>query len=282
MKVIFAVIIFIIFVFVSNLQAQIKSGKKPAPQSSNLKKRRREAISVGVINGKAIKLVKPVFPRAAMAINARGAVKVQVLIDKKGQIIEAKATSGHPVLHANSITAAFASAFEPVIINGKPINVSGVIVYNYTADFFNWLEIGNSFGSGNLLEMLPLGFEDEKLLYKQYQTEGFNKDSATFQKTLEAFEKKLFTDKKNLWLFQTGILLNKIQFGFPKKEIDINNLRNYISDSPTDLSPALITRLKKLLNLAENPQLNTYDSQTSDNFYEQMNEINEKMFLLGN
>jgi Gram-negative bacterial TonB protein C-terminal len=282
MKIIFAAIIFIIFAFVSNFQAQIKPGKKPAPQLANLKEVRREAISVGVVNGKAIKLVKPVFPRAAMAINARGVVKVQVLIDEKGKIIEAKAISGHPVLHANSVIAALASAFEPIIISGKPINVWGIIVYNYTADFFNWLEIGNSFGSGKLLEMLPPGFENEKLSYIQYQIEGFNKDSAIFQKTLEAFKKKLFTDKKNLWFFQTGILLNNIQFDFPKKEIDIKNLGKHISDSPTDVSPALIARLKKLLKLAENPQINSYDSQTANDFFKQMNEINEKMFLLGN
>ncbi len=91
-----------------------------------------KAVSVGVLNGKAISLPLPQYPAAAKAVNAEGSVTVQVVIDEEGNVISATSVSGHPLLRGVSETAARAAKFPPTLIDGKPIKVSGVLTYNFT------------------------------------------------------------------------------------------------------------------------------------------------------
>lgn len=88
-------------------------------------------INGGVLNGKAKTLVKPAYPPAARAVKARGAVSVQVVIDELGNISSANAISGHPLLRAAAEEAARSSVFEPTLLEGQPVRVSGIIVYNF-------------------------------------------------------------------------------------------------------------------------------------------------------
>ena len=93
---------------------------------------RAKTVSGGVLNGKATKLVKPAYPEAAKAVKAGGAVNVQVTIDEAGSIISATAVSGHPLLRTASEEAALASTFSPTLLQGVPVKVTGIIVYNFT------------------------------------------------------------------------------------------------------------------------------------------------------
>ena len=93
-----------------------------------------KTISGGVLNGKATNLVKPTYPAAAKAVQASGAVNVQVTIDEQGNVISANAVSGHPLLRASAVQAARASKFSPTLLSGKPVKVTGVIVYNYVSE----------------------------------------------------------------------------------------------------------------------------------------------------
>lgn len=88
-------------------------------------------ISGGVLNGKAVELPKPLYPTAAKAVRASGAVNVQVTIDENGQVISASAVSGHPLLRSSAEQAARIAKFTPTILSGKVVKVSGVIVYNF-------------------------------------------------------------------------------------------------------------------------------------------------------
>lgn len=90
-------------------------------------------VSGGVVNGKAISLVKPAYPAAAKAVRASGTVNVQVTIDENGNVIAASAVSGHPLLRSSAEAAARASKFSPTKVDGKPVKVTGVLVYNFTA-----------------------------------------------------------------------------------------------------------------------------------------------------
>ena len=99
---------------------------KPAPKPVIPK-----TISGGVVNGKATNLVKPAYPRAARAVNASGAVNVQVTIDEQGNVISAAAVSGHPLLRAAAVSAARQSKFAPTMLSGQRVKVTGVIVYNF-------------------------------------------------------------------------------------------------------------------------------------------------------
>ncbi len=90
-----------------------------------------KTISKGVVNNSAISLPKPVYPAAARAVGASGAVNVQVLIDEIGNVISANAVSGHPLLRQASEQAALQAKFKPVFLQGTAIRVTGVIVYNF-------------------------------------------------------------------------------------------------------------------------------------------------------
>ena len=88
-------------------------------------------ISGMVVNGKATSLPKPVYSAAAIAINARGDVNVQVLIDEKGNVISAKAVSGHPLLRDSAERAARIAKFTPTVLSNQPVKVTGIIVYKF-------------------------------------------------------------------------------------------------------------------------------------------------------
>lgn len=88
-------------------------------------------VTKGVINGIAVKLPKPAYPPPAKAVNASGAVNVQVMIDEAGSVVSAIATSGHPLLRAAAVGAAKQAKFTPTKLSDQPVKVTGVIVYNF-------------------------------------------------------------------------------------------------------------------------------------------------------
>lgn len=93
----------------------------------------RAPISGGVLNGRALKLAKPKYPKAARESGASGVVSVKVLIGEDGKVISAKAINGHPDLWQASEKAALQSEFTPTTLAGQPVKVSGVIQYNFVA-----------------------------------------------------------------------------------------------------------------------------------------------------
>lgn len=93
-----------------------------------------KTISGGVLNGKATNLVKPTYPAAAKAVRAGGTVNVQVTVDENGNVIEATAVSGHPLLRSSAVQAARESKFNPTLLSGKKVKISGIIVYNFTPE----------------------------------------------------------------------------------------------------------------------------------------------------
>ena len=106
----------------------------PEIPNSNQTSAAPNKISGGVLNGKATSLPKPVYPPTAKAVRAAGAVNVQVEVDEKGDVTMAKAVSGHPLLRASAEQAAREAKFPPTLLSGKPVRVSGVLVYNFTAE----------------------------------------------------------------------------------------------------------------------------------------------------
>ena len=107
---------------------RIKPKVTPPPK---LKKQPDIVKSIGVVNGKAIRLVKPVVTPTIRMVGAKGAVKVNVLINKQGKVVSANAVSGHRLLRPLAVKAALRSTFTPTKLNLNPIKVTGVIIYNF-------------------------------------------------------------------------------------------------------------------------------------------------------
>jgi TonB family protein len=105
------------------LSEKDKAEKKPETK--------RAPISGGGLNGKAISLPKPPYQPVAKAAKASGTVVVQVTVDENGNVISARAVSGHPLLQAAAVAAARAAKFSPTRLSGEPVKVTGVVTYNF-------------------------------------------------------------------------------------------------------------------------------------------------------
>lgn len=126
------------YVWVSATDGQILKTEKEERKEEYLESRNDvltesgpNAIQGGVLNGKASSLPPPAYPAIARQAHASGAVNVQVLISEGGEVIAAHAVSGHPLLQAAAVTAARQAKFTPTRMNGEPVRVSGLLVYNF-------------------------------------------------------------------------------------------------------------------------------------------------------
>lgn len=86
-------------------------------------------VEAGVLQGRVKHLARPDYSPFAKALRTAGAVPVSVLADTDGKIIAAAAIGGHPYLRHDAAVAACKSAIEPVVLNGTPVQVRGVITY---------------------------------------------------------------------------------------------------------------------------------------------------------
>ena len=93
----------------------------------------REPITGGVLNGKALALPQPAYPPLARAAHISGTVTVQVLIDEQGNVSAAHAVAGHPLLQTVCVAAAQQAKFSPILLEGEPVKVTGVITYTFVA-----------------------------------------------------------------------------------------------------------------------------------------------------
>ena len=93
--------------------------------------RKGRSVAGGVLNGKALSLPKPDYPPEAKAAGVSGAVAIQVTVDETGNVVEAKAVSGHALLQPPAVNAALQAKFAPTSLMGEPVKVTGVIIFNF-------------------------------------------------------------------------------------------------------------------------------------------------------
>lgn len=92
-----------------------------------------ESINVGnLTSANAVKMVKPVYSVIAQRANVEGRVVVEVELDTNGEVVAAKAVSGHQFLRQAAEDAARKSKFQPAKFNGQPIKGTGSITYNFS------------------------------------------------------------------------------------------------------------------------------------------------------
>jgi TonB family protein len=103
--------------------AQSRSLSKPAVAVEN------EALSARIIS-----LPRPVYPEEARQAKVTGSVRVLVTVDEQGNVAEAEAISGSPMLQAAAVEAAKQAKFEPLLNEGRRVRTKSVISYNFTGD----------------------------------------------------------------------------------------------------------------------------------------------------
>jgi TonB family protein len=79
----------------------------------------------------ATKMVTPIYSAIAQKSQVEGRVVVEVELDAQGNVVSAKAISGHQMLRSSAEDAAGKSKFKPAMFDGKPIKAKGTITYNF-------------------------------------------------------------------------------------------------------------------------------------------------------
>lgn len=88
--------------------------------------------SGGVFQGSAIRRPEPLYPELARRAGIAGQVVVEVVIDERGNVISARALSGHLLLRQSAVEAARQWKWNPTYLTGVPVQVVGSITFNFT------------------------------------------------------------------------------------------------------------------------------------------------------
>lgn len=106
----------------------------------------------GILNGKSTSLPKPEYSKEQLKLEGKEIVRVKVLVDEYGNVASADLVtepfSDHqqgddgnpvttvpeavsPILEEACLNAAKAAKFSPTLLSGKPVKISGIIIYNF-------------------------------------------------------------------------------------------------------------------------------------------------------
>ncbi|MBO0720865.1 MAG: energy transducer TonB [Blastocatellia bacterium] len=91
-------------------------------------------VSEGVLQGIAIKKVKPSYPVIAKQVHAGGSVQVQVTIAEDGHVLEANIISGNSLLRNAALEAARQWLFSPTTLGKVPVKVQGILTFNFVLE----------------------------------------------------------------------------------------------------------------------------------------------------
>lgn len=94
----------------------------------------KDFIYSGILNNKALSLPKPVYPNEAKAAKSEGTVVVEVTINEDGKVISAVGFSENEILRKEALKAAIKASFSPFNLEGKPVKVKGILIYNFVAN----------------------------------------------------------------------------------------------------------------------------------------------------
>ena len=84
-----------------------------------------------VLQGKALVRRTPDYPIIAKQARLEGSVSIEVIISPDGRVESARAGSGHAILRTAAVSAATGWRFQPTLLNGVAVQVTGVIVFNF-------------------------------------------------------------------------------------------------------------------------------------------------------
>ncbi len=84
-----------------------------------------------IVNGTAVLLPKPKFPSSMRGFSKDKIVPIDVTIDELGNVKKANAICGFGPFESSAERAAMEAKFSPTFLDGKPVNVTGIITYNF-------------------------------------------------------------------------------------------------------------------------------------------------------
>lgn len=79
----------------------------------------------------AVRKVEPIYPERAGKFRGEGKVEVKVIVDEDGNVTQAYAVAGYPLLQDNAVVAARDWKFKPTLQSGLPVKVKGSIIFEF-------------------------------------------------------------------------------------------------------------------------------------------------------
>jgi TonB family protein len=89
-------------------------------------------IDKGLLNTIATRRVLPHYPPVARQMGMAGMVRVYVILDENGKVIDVPKSDGPALLRTAAESAARQWVFGPSMSEGRPVRVSGYIDFNFT------------------------------------------------------------------------------------------------------------------------------------------------------
>jgi len=102
-----------------------------APDPPPLKPPTTQHVPSTILQGKALSLPQPMYPRIAKDARVQGPVNIQILVSEDGKVMSAQVVSGNPMLITAARDAAMRARFSQTLLNGQPVKIQGVITYNF-------------------------------------------------------------------------------------------------------------------------------------------------------
>jgi TonB family protein len=135
----FIFLLFLIFLTVVSLNAQIKKSQLnqitielQEEERELVKCQPKRRISSFCYDLCPTNLVKPQYSKDAQRLGIKGQVKIEVIVNETGKVINAKILEGKVYISQAARRAALRSSFQPKRnCENKPIKFRGTIIYNF-------------------------------------------------------------------------------------------------------------------------------------------------------
>jgi protein TonB len=95
----------------------------PIPPPPQAAKKRIVRVGSNLKAPRQTYLTQPEYPALAMQARVSGVVVVDAVIDERGNVVGARAVSGHPLLVPAALKAVLQWKYEPTLLNGTPVAV---------------------------------------------------------------------------------------------------------------------------------------------------------------
>jgi protein TonB len=89
------------------------------------------SVSASEQQARLVKQVPAVYPELAGRAHISGSVNFNVLIAKDGTMRNIRVVSGHPMLVAAALDAVKQWVYEPLLVNGSPVEVVTTVTVNF-------------------------------------------------------------------------------------------------------------------------------------------------------
>ena len=108
------------------VRQRVVGGGSPEPKKSET------TVAVGSLIDFASEKVQAIYPSAAKSLRVTGLVRVEVLLDEKGNVSSVTKVTGPLQLQNAARDAALKWKFRPVLRDGTPVRASGFINFNFS------------------------------------------------------------------------------------------------------------------------------------------------------